>query len=412
MFRKLLSFDEAKQTIDRHFQPKPLGTEQVSLFEACGRVLAETVVSSINVPPFNRSTVDGYAVKAEDTFGAEETAPVELRLCGTVNVGEPPIVKLEKGLAAEIVTGAPLPEGADAVVMMEDAEKENDRVLVYASVVDGENVLKAGTDIHKGEMILETGKLLAWKEIGVLAALGLEDVKVYRKPRIAVISTGAEIVAPGSTLSPGKIYDINGYTLSAAAIECGAAPINLGVFPDDPQQLTSVLKKALKTADAVITSGGVSVGPKDFIPEVLDSLGNPGLIVHGIAIKPGKPTSVALIDEKPVFALPGHPTSALLMFHLLVCPFLMRLAGRTEKEVFRTVQAFVGIRMFSAKGRRTFVTVNLIREDDGRLVAFPVATSESGAITTLTKADGFIEIHESQQFVDAGEEATVHLFKV
>jgi len=411
MFRRLLSFNEAKRVIAQNFQPKPLGKEQVPLLEAYNRVLAETVVSPVNVPPFDRSTVDGYAVKAKDTFGAEEAKPVKLHLGGTVNVGEPAKFQLKEGLAAEIATGAPLPKGADAVVMVEHTEKKNSQILVYTSVVKGENVMKAGTDIRKGQKILEAGKLLKWKEIGVLAALGLEKVRVYKKPKVAIISTGAEITAPGKTLPPGKIYDINSYTLTAAATECGATPINLGIFPDDPDQLTEALKKALEIADAVITSGGVSVGPKDFLPKILNHLGSPGLIIHGIAIKPGKPTSVALVGGKPVFALPGHPTSALLIFHLLVRPFLLRLTGRTEGEAVKNVEAFAGVRMFSAKGRRTFVMVNLVREEKERLIAFPIATGESGAITTLAKADGFVEIHENQQFVDAGEKVVVRLFE-
>jgi molybdenum cofactor synthesis domain-containing protein len=410
MFRKLLSLDEAKIMMAKSFQPKPLGTEHVSLLEACGRVLAENVISPINVPPFDRSTVDGYAVKAEDTFGAYEAKPVKLRLCGTVNVGEPPKIMLENGMAAGIATGAPLPKGADAVVMIENTERENDHILVYKSVVENENVMKAGTDIHKGENILKLGKHLTWKDLGILAALGFEKVRVYRKPKVVIISTGAEIVAPGQMLSPGKIYDINGYTLGAATARCGAIPMNFGVFPDNFQILNDILKKALETADVVITSGGVSVGPKDLIPKVLDSLGSPGVIVHGIAIKPGKPTTIALVDEKPVFALPGHPTSALLTFYLLVRPVLVRLAGRRADEILKTVKALTGVRVFSAKGRRTFVMVKLVREADGKFVAFPIATGESGAITTLAKADGFITVYENQQFVDAGEEVTVSLF--
>ena len=413
MFRKLLSLDEAKEKISRRFKPKPLGVEQIPLLEANRRVLAEQVVSPIDVPPFNRSTVDGYAVKAEDTFGADEANPARLRLRGAINVGELPNIKLEKGETAEIATGAPLPKGADAVVMMENTEKRGGTVLVYRSVVENENVMKAGADIKKDEVVFTPGKRLTWKDIGVIAALGVKTVKVYRKPRVAVISTGTEIVAPGNRLPPGKIYDINGYTLSASVAECGATPLNMGVVPDDYQQLSETLREALETTDAVITSGGVSVGPRDFIPRILESLGGHELVVHGIAIKPGKPTTVALINGKPVFALPGHPTSALLTFHLLVRPFLAKLSGISGVEkTFKTVKACVGVRMFPAKGRRTFVTVKLVREADGRNVAYPATTGESGAITTLAKADGFIEIPENQQFIDAGEEATVHLFEV
>jgi len=210
MFRKLISLDEAKAILSRSFQLKPLGIEEVALLEACGRILAETVVSSMNVPPFDRSTVDGYAVKAEDTFGADEENPVKLWVCGTVNVGEKPKIRRNKGMTVEIATGAPLPEGADAVVMMEDTERTNSDILIYRSAVKNENVMKAGADIHEGETLLESGTYLTWKDLGILAAVGLEKVRVYRTPRVAIISTGAEVVAPGHELSPGKIYDING----------------------------------------------------------------------------------------------------------------------------------------------------------------------------------------------------------
>jgi putative molybdopterin biosynthesis protein len=218
------------------------------------------------------------------------------------------------------------------------------------------------------------------------------------------------VVEPGKPLSPGKIYDINAPALSAAVIEGGGEPINLGIVEDESRKMEAVLKKALNLADLVITSGGVSVGPTDIIPKVLDTLGKPGVIVYGIAVKPGKPTTVAVINGKPVFSLPGNPTSALLIFQLLVRPVIASMAGRPPEEP-RTVKAVTATRMFAARGRRTFITVQLTRDRANRLVASPVPLGLSGAITTLSKADGFIEIHESQQFIDEGEEVTVHLLK-
>jgi len=409
MFRRLLTLEEAKQTIQKCFEAKPLGVEEVSLLEAYNRVLAEDVTAEIDIPPFNRSTVDGYAVKAEDTFGADENKPVKLKLCGTVNVGEKPKVKVERGTAAEIMTGAPIPDGADAVVMFEDTERKNGEIYVYTAVARDENVMKAGADIKKGETVARQGQLLTSREIGAIAAVGRAKVKVYKTPEVAVLSTGAEVTEPGKTLTSGKIYDINAYSLSAAVQESGGKPVYLGVFPDDSIELEKALKKALTSADMVISSGGVSVGPKDVMPTTLSRLGKPGVIVCGIAIKPGKPTTVAVIDGKPVFALPGHPTSALLIFHLLVRPVIERMAGKTPTE-YATVKAFASTRMFPARGRKTFITVKLKREAD-RLVAEPVPTGLSGAITTLLKADGFIEIPENRQFLDENEEVTVHLFK-
>jgi putative molybdopterin biosynthesis protein len=409
MFRKLLTLDEAKSIIRRYFKPKPLGVEEIPLLEAYNRVLAENVTATLEIPPFNRSTVDGYAVKAEDTFGAEENKPIKLKICGTVNVGEPPKIFVAHGKAAEIATGAPIPDDADAVVMVENTERKDDDLYVYSAIAKDENIMKAGSDIKKGKTVLKAGQLMSSREIGVLAALGMAKVKVYAVPRAAVLSTGAEVTEPGGKLPSGKIYDINAYSLSTAVQESGGKPVYLGVFPDDKVQLQKALGQALASADVVITSGGVSVGPKDVMPQTLDSLGKPGVIVCGIATKPGKPTTVALIDGKLVFSLPGHPTSALLIFHLLVRPIIRFMAGRRAEKTSK-VKAYATMRMFPAKGRRTFVMVKLKRDKPNRLLAEPVPTGLSGAITTLAKADGFVEISENQQFVDAGEEVIVQLF--
>ena len=410
MFRKLMTFDEAKKAISLQLKPEPLRTEEIPLLEAHNRVLAEDITSALDIPPFNRSTVDGYAVKAEDTFGAEENHPVNLAVCGIVNIGEPPKTSVAKGEAAEIVTGAPIPEGADAVVMVEDTDRENNTLSVYSAVTQSENVMKKGTDIKKNAGVLKAGQVLGSREIGVLAALGKAKVKVHVAPSVAVLSTGAEVTEPGKKLPPGKIYDINAYSLSTAVLESGGKPVYLGVVPDDKAELRKALEHALACADMVITSGGVSVGPKDLMPQTVDALGKPGIIICGIAVKPGKPTTIALVGKKLVFALPGHPTSALLMFHLLVRPIIQFLAGRPAGEA-AAVTAVAGARMFSARGRRTFVMVKLKRDRLNRLIAEPVETGASGAITTLAKADGFVEIPENQQFIDTNEEVTVALLK-
>lgn len=408
MFRSLITLDEAKETIRKHFEIKPIGVEEIPLLDAFGRVLACDVVSELDIPPFSRSTVDGYAVRSEDTFGAHENRPIKLKVCGVVNVGEMPKISIGRGEAAEIVTGAPIPDGADAVVMLEYTERLNSEVYVYRAAAKGLNIMKAGSDIMKGEKVLGRGAVLGAREIGALAAVGIARVRVYKVPQVAILSTGNEVTEPGEPLKPGKIYDINAYSLSAAVKENGGKPLYLGVFSDDAEKLEKALRHALSLADVVITSGGVSVGPKDLIPKILSALGNPGLIVCGIAIKPGKPTSVAVIGNKIVFALPGHPTSALLIFHLLVRPIIAELAGKFFEEE-PSVKAMASTRMFPSRGRRTFVMVKL-KSKQGQLSAEPVPLGLSGAITTLLRADGFIEIPENQQFVDAGEEVTVHLF--
>jgi molybdenum cofactor synthesis domain-containing protein len=407
VFRKLMTFDEAKNAISQHMQPKPLGTEEITLLEAHKRVLAEDIISPLDIPPFNRSTVDGYAVKAEDTFGAEENQPVTLKVCGTVSIGEMPKVAVAKGEAAEIVTGAPVPEGADAIVMVEDTDKMDGNVKIYSSVTKNENVMKKGSDIKNGETVLKAGKVLGSREIGVLAALGMAKARVFRVPRVAVLSTGGEVTEPDKPLPPGKIYDINAYSLYAAILESGGKPIYQGVVPDDKTELRKALEQALASADMVVTSGGVSVGPKDIMPETVSSLGKPGLIFSGIAVKPGKPVTTAMIGDKPVFSFPGHPASALLTFLLLGRPVIQAMAGKPVSEL-ASVQAVAASRMFSAKGRRTFVMVKL-RKGKTKLVAEPVESGASGAITTLAKADGFVEIPENQQFIDADEEVAVWL---
>jgi molybdenum cofactor synthesis domain-containing protein len=410
MFRKLLTFEDAQRAVQKQFKPKPLGTEQVPLLEAADRVLAEDTRALLDIPPFNRSTVDGFAVTAEDTFGAQENKPVALKICGVINIGETPKPKVGHGKAAEIVTGAPIPQGADAVVMVENTERKKDNLFIFSPVAKDENIMKAGTDIKKGEKVLKTGQILGSTEIGVLSALGISKVKVYTIPRVAVLSTGPELTEPGMLLASAKIYDINAYSLSTAVLESGGKPLCLGVFPDSLTELCKALRRALASADMVVTSGGVSVGPKDIVPKALDSLGKPSVIVCGIAIKPGKPTTVALINGKLVVALPGHPTSALLVFNLLVRPIIRRLGARNTDED-QTVEASAASRMFTAKGRQTFVMVKLKYDKANRLVAEPIPSGASGAITTLARADGFVEIAGNIQFIDKGEAVDVHLFR-
>ena len=403
-----MTFDNAKKLLFAQLNPEPLGTEKIPLIEAYYRILGEDIITQINIPPFNRSTVDGYAVRADDTYGAEENKPTTLSIIGTINVGEPPNIEIKKNKTVEIVTGAPIPEGADSVVMVENTQKQEDSLLIYRAVTPDENIMQKGTDLTKGEKILKAGQILGAPEIGVLAAIGMDYVNVLKIPIVSVISTGTEITDPGKELAPGKIYDINAYSLSAAVKESGGKSICLGVIPDNEVALETALKDALVSSDIIVTSGGVSVGPKDYTPKIVNSLGKPGVIISGIAVKPGKPTTIAFIGKKPIFSLPGHPTSALLIFYLLVRPVIQRLAG-TKIISDNTVKANLTTRLFSAKGRKTFVTVSLSRDKNQKIIAFPIQTGASGAITTLSKADGFIEIPASQQFIDSNEEVTVTL---
>jgi putative molybdopterin biosynthesis protein len=270
--------------------------------------------------------------------------------------------------------------------------------------------MKASSDIKEGQRLLTTCQQLGSREIGMIAAIGKPIVKTYRLPTVAVLSTGPEIAEPGKKLSPGKIYDINAYTLSSAVIEAGGRPLYLGVVQDSLQQLQKALRSALSQADMVITSGGVSVGPRDIMPTAVNTLGKPGVIVSGISIKPGKPTTIASVDGKLVFSFPGHPTSALLVLHLLALPLIQQLAGKKPRQPSQT-KAYTTTRLFSAKGRRTYIMVTLKHDETGKRTAEPLPTSQSGAITTLAKADGYIEIPENMQYIEKNEHCTIRRFR-
>lgn len=407
MFRRLLTIEEAKAAIKQHFKRKTMGTEYVPLLHATGRILAEDVVALLNVPPFDRSIVDGYAVRAEDTFGAEENRPIRLELAGTTKIGELPHVRVTRGKVAEIVTGAPIPRGSDAVVMLEHTEHTNDIISIFSPVAKGANIMKASSDIEKGQLLLKTCQQLGSREIGMIAALGKAKIRVHKIPRVAVLSTGSEIVEPGKNLSPGKIYDINAYALSSAVTEAGGRPYYLGVVQDNLPQLQEVIRQALAQVDMVITSGGVSVGPRDLMPRTINTLGKPGVIVSGISIKPGKPTTIASIKGTPIFSLPGHPASALLVLHLLASPLIQQLAGKKPQEPPQT-KAYIATRLFPAKGRRTYIMVTLKHDKTDRWTAEPLRDLQSGAITTLARADGYIVIPQDTQFIEKNALCIVH----
>lgn len=407
LLRKFITIGEAEKTIQKNFKAIPVGIEVITTPEAYGRVLAEDLVSTLDVPPFDRSKVDGYAVRSSDTFRANELHPIRLKVLGHVSAGDVSPLKVRQGYTVEIATGAPIPKGADAVVLLENSHREDDRVKIFHSVTPSENVLKKGFDIKSGELILKKFKQITVRELGVIAAIGLIKVKVFKKPRVAVISTGNELIEPGRQLPKAKIYDINQSTLTASIFECGCTPVIFGIIKDNLKEIQRSLEKALKTTDAVITSGSTSAGIEDVLPKILNELGKPGIIVEGLSAKPGKPTTIAALNGKIAFALPGHPTSALIIFDLLVSPILHKLAGLITETRF-TVSAKVATRIFSAKGRRTYAPVRLVKNASDELVAYSIS-AESGAITTLAKADGFIEIPETREFIEKDEKVEVHL---
>ncbi|MEM3019364.1 MAG: molybdopterin biosynthesis protein [Candidatus Bathyarchaeia archaeon] len=433
IFRHLSSVEEALGRLFSLYNPRPSETEEVPITEALGRVLAENIFSPIDVPGFDRAAMDGYAVRASDTFGAEEDSPRILRLVGKVEAGEKPSIELNAGEAVEVATGAPIPKGANAVVMVEYTELDGERLRVFRSSAPGENIMAAGSDVMMGELVLRRFQRLTPREIGVLAALGLRTVRVFRKPKVAILSTGNELSEPGIPLQYGRIYDINAYSLASSVRECGGEALLLGILPDEPKRIEDTLRKALESSDVVLTSGSTSAGAGDAMYRILDRLGKPGVLVHGISIKPGKPTIVALLEGKPVFGLPGYPTSALIIFNVLVRPVLLRLAGlEVSEEALRTrVKARAASRIFVAKGRREFLPVFVLQRTEGEAKPKAEAKAESefevegkgdsslwfhpslggsGSITSLAMADGFIETPEGREFIEEGEAMEVNLF--
>jgi len=409
IFKKLVSMEDALKILYSHYTPKPLGIEEVPLERALNRVLAEDVYSDVDVPPFDRATVDGFAVIASDTFHAHENRPVTLRYGGTVDAGKVPKIKVVPGVAVEIGTGAVIPKGANAVVMVEHTSREGDFVKIYRSVAPGHNIQFAGSDVMKGEFVLRKNTILTPHEIGVLAAVGIAKVKVYRKPKIALISTGDEIAEPGETLEYGKIYDINRFTITSHLIEDGAEPTFIGVARDNPDEISSLIKKGLEVADVVISSGSTSAGVRDILYNLINKLGKPGILVHGIKTKPGKPTIIALLNGKPFFGLPGYPTSALMIYKSIVSPIIRKLSGYPTIKRRKSVKAIIKSPIYAETGKTNLVPVSLIYDSKGQLIAFPTPGG-SGSIMKLANADGYIKIPETINFLEENSEVEVFLF--
>lgn len=386
----------------------PLETEIVPLAACPGRVLAEEVAADLNLPGFSRSTMDGYAVWAASTFGASEANPAFLTVTGAVEMGRAPDFSLGPGQAVRIATGGMLPEGADAVVMIEHAEPLDDTALeVYKSVAPGQYVIEAGEDFREGEAILTPGKLIRPAEMGLLAAFGRETVRVHRRPKVGIISTGDEVVPVSHKPELGEIRDVNTYTLSGMVREAGGEPVPFGLIRDDADALGAACRKAVSEADMVFVSGGSSVGARDFTIQVLESLPDSEILAHGISISPGKPTILARVGAKPFFGLPGHVVSAMVVFSVVGTPFLHRLAGRDAGPGVPEVPARLSRNLASAQGRVDFVRVRLTESDDG-LLAEPVL-GKSGLIRTMVMADGLIRIGRDEEGLEQGARVSVRL---
>jgi putative molybdopterin biosynthesis protein len=411
-FLQVLDRDEAERRFRTALDLKPRGIERVPLSAALGRVLAEHVLSPVDVPSFDRANVDGFAVVAEDTFGASEEVPRRVALGGEhIHTGIVPATVLHSGKAVAIATGGMVPRGADAVVMVEHAEAVGSEVRIARAVTAGSGISFAGTDITAGETVLRRGCLLTSRDTGVLAAIGVAHVNVWQRPVVAILSTGDEIIAPGERMAPAKVYDSNAQVLADAVQESGGEPRRLGITPDEVIALRAKLREALEFADIVLLSGGTSKGEGDVSYRVVAELKDPGIVAHGVALKPGKPICLAATGGRAVVVLPGFPTSAIFTFHEFIAPVIRLLAGRSAEE--RTVvSATLPVKLNSEIGRTEYVLVGLVEtigEGAGpSLAAYPMGQG-SGSVTTFSRADGFATIGRHEEIVPAGTILNVQL---
>jgi len=374
-------------------------TEVVQLLDASGRVVAEDIVSEIEVPPFSRSAMDGYAVRAKDTYGAAKLKPVSLRLREKIYAGAIPKKAITKSECSEIATGAMLPKGSDAVVMVEDTERHEGKVLVSEAVYPGQNVSKKGEDISKGTPVVSKGELINPSKVGAVAALGRKSVKVYARPLVGVIPTGNEIAELGRSLKPGQVYNINSYTLAAVVASNGGDVRKLDIVDDSLEELEKVVRDNAD-CDMLVFSGGSSVGEKDIMLDVLERNGR--VVFHGVAIKPGKPTLFGVVGQQLVFGMPGYPTACLSNAYVLLAPVLRKMARLPSKSP-QTVTARMAKRIVSTTGRTQFLTVKLAGD-----VAHP-AFKESGAITSMAFADGYVVIPADVDMLEKDEAVEVFL---
>jgi len=399
-FEKLTNIDEAFSIFLKKLKPERLEPEQISIQTALERVTAEDVLAENDLPPFDRSAVDGYAVRGQDTFEASQFSPKILKLTENEEVHEKE--------AREIWTGNPLSKGADAAVMLEYTKRIGGKIEVGISVTPGENVSKRGEDVQKGKVAIKAGTRLKPHHLGLLAALGKTHVKVMKKPKVAILSTGNELVELGHKAASNQIVDTNRLIFSGMCQELGAEPLDLGIARDNLKEIGAKILEGLEKADVVITTGGTSVGCLDLVPTAVNQIGAPGVIVHGIAMRPGMPTALAILQGKPVFILSGNPVAAMIGFEVFARPLLLKLLG-VDGEPRPMLKARLTRRVASALGRRVFLRVSVF-ERDGEFFAEPVRIKGSGTFSTMTKANGYVAIPENREGLEEGETVTVHLF--
>jgi len=400
-FQKLTSIDDALRMLFTSLQINRPKTQDNPLSLSLNRVLAEDVVAEVDLPRFNRSAVDGYAVKAEATVGATQFEPKKFKLTDRS--------VLDAKHAKRVWTGNALPRGADAVVMLEDTKEVEAEVEAWAPVTPGENISKRGEDIRKGSTAVEAGTRLRPQQLGLIAALGFDRVCIFELPKIAILATGNELVALGNRLQKNQVFDANRLVLASLCRELGVEPIDLGIAEDSVAEIATKLRIGLQRADAIITSGGTSVGASDVVPDAVNNVGKPGVIVHGVAMRPAMPTALAVVKEKPILILPGNPVAAMIGFEVFARPLIFRMLGLRQAEPRFEVQARMNRGIATSLGRRNFVRVNVFRKDRG-LFAEPISARGSSMISTMTRANGYVVGPESIEGLEEGESVTVQLF--
>ena len=400
-FQKLTLVDDALQKWFNVLQIKKPRETAMPLNEALNRVSVADVIAKEDLPRFDKSAVDGYAVKSQDTTGVSQFKPVTFQITESEEVGTKQ--------AWQIWTGNPIPKGANAVVMIEHTKKTDGKLEVRIQVATGGNVSKKGEDVKKAEKILKAGTRLTPYHLALLAALGNSEVKVAEKPQVAILATGNELAEAGSKPSGNQIFDSNRVMLAAMCRELGAEPVDLGIAKDDSAKIAEKLKTGLRDCDAVITTGGTSVGGLDLVPDVVNNSGKPGVVVHGLALRPAMPTAVAALDGKPVVILSGNPVAAVIGFEVFARPLICKMLGMSREEPRPTVNATMTRKVAGALGRRTFVRVRVTRKN-GEFLAEPVSARGSGAISTMTRGNGFVIVPENRGGVTEGEVVLVRLF--
>jgi len=400
-FQKLVAVDDALQKFlnTAHFNPRKTS---VPLHSALYRVLAEDIIANTDLPRTDRSAVDGYAVDADDTIGSTQFKPKTFRLVDADTLSEKQ--------AKQVWTGNSIPQHANAVVMLENTKLLGKEIESWTTVTQWENVSRRGEDIHKGEIAVKAGTRLKPQHLGLAAALGVDDMRVFEKPRIAILATGNELVELGTRLREDQIFETNRLVLSALCNELGAETLDLGIARDDAREISKKLILGLEKSDAVITSGGTSVGEPDIVPESVNGIGKPGVIVHGVAMRPGMPTALAVVKEKPIIILPGNPTAAMLGFEIFGRPLVSKMLGMKKTESRPLLEARITKRMTTTLGRRNLVRVK-VSQKDGEFLAEPISARGSGRISTMTKANGYVIVPENLEGLESGDRVSVQMFE-